>query len=144
MEKVSIIDIQGVQWAIKDQEAIDNINALKEQLTPKKLNGISIEMNEGYSAKSAFITNIVQFGRIHIGNIFIDNISGNNIGTTNEAKFGIVSFKPFDLIHTLCFDYETGKVARIGIQKNGDIGLLESLGVPNGNNKIRGQIVWIE
>lgn len=144
MEKASVIDIQGVQWAIKDQEATDNINVIKEQLTPKKLNGISIEMNEGYSATSALIENIVQFGRIHIGNIFIDNISGNNIGTTNEAKFGIVSFKPFDIIHIICLEYETGKVARIGIRKNGDISFLESLGVPNGNNKIRGQIVWIE
>ena len=144
MEKASIIDIQGVQWAIKDQEATDNINAIKDQLTPKKLNGISIEMNVGYSATGAFISNIVQFGRIHIGNIFIDNISGNNIGTTNEAKFGIVSFKPFDIVHSICIDYETGKVARIGIKENGDISLLESLGVPNGNNKIRGQIVWIE
>lgn len=144
MEKASIIDIQGVQWLIKDQEAADNINAIKDQLTPKKLNRISIEMNEGYSATSKIISNIVQFGRIHIGNIFIDNISGNNIGTTNEAKFGIVPFKPFDLIHALCFDYETGKIARLGIQTNGDISLLESLGVPNSNNKIRGQIVWIE
>lgn len=144
MEKASIIDIQGVQWAIKDQEATDNINAIKEQLTPKKLNRISIEMNEGYSVTSAFITNIVQFGRIHIGNIFIDNISGNNIGTTNEAKFGIVPLKPFDIVHSICIDYETGKIARIGIQENGDISFLESLGVPNGYNKIRGQIVWIE
>ena len=72
MEKASIIDIQGVQWAIKDQEATDNINAIKDQLTPKKLNGISIEMNVGYSANTALILNIVQFGRIHIGNIFID------------------------------------------------------------------------
>lgn len=144
MEKVSMIDIQGVQWLIKDQEATDNINAIKDQLTPKKLNGISIEMNEGYSATTAIILNIVQSGRIHIGNIFIDNISGVNIGTTNEAKLGIVPFKPFDLIHALCFDYETGKIARIGIQTNGDISFLESLGIPNGHNKIRGQIVWIE
>ena len=144
MEKVLMIDIQGEQWAIKDQEATININAIKDQLTPKKLNGISIETNEGYSAASAFITNIVQFGRIHIGNIFINNISGNNIGTTNEAKFGIVPLKPFDIVHSICIDYETGKVVRIGIQENGDISLLESLGVPNGNNKIRGQIVWIE
>lgn len=144
MEKASIIDIQGVQWEIKDQEATDNINAIKDQLTPKKLNGISIKMNEGYSATTAIMQNIVQFGRIHIGNIFIDNISGGNIGTTNEAKFGTVSFKPFDLIHAICFDYETGKIARLGIQTNGDISFLESLGVPNGNNKIRGQIVWIE
>lgn len=144
MEKASIIDIQGVQWAIKDQEATDNINAIKEQLTPKKNPRISIEMNVGYSANTALILNIVQFGRIHIGNIFIDNISGNNIGTINEAKFGKVSFKPFDLIHALCFDYETGKIARFGIQPNGDVSFLESLGIPNGNNKIRGQIVWIE
>lgn len=144
MEKVSIIDIQGVQWAIKDQEATDNINAIKDQLTPKKINGISIEINQGYSATIALILNIIQFGRMRIGNIFIDNISGNNIGTTNEAKFGIVHFKPFDIINAICFDYETGKVARLGIQKNGDISFLESLGVPNGNNKIRGQIVWIE
>lgn len=144
MEKASIIDIQGVQWAIKDQEATDNINAIKDQLTPKKLNDISIKMNEGYSATSAVILNIVQFGRIHIGNIIINDISGNNIGTTNETKFGIVSFKPFDIIHALCFDYITGKVARVEIQTNGDIGFLESLGVPNGNNRIRGQIVWIE
>ena len=144
MQDVKIVDIDNVQWNIKDQEARNNINILKEQLTPKKINDISITLNEGYSATIALILNIIQFGRMRIGNIFINNISGNNIGTTEQAKIGTVSFKPFDLIHDICLEYKTGKVARIGIEKNGDISFLESLGVPNGDNSIRGQIVWIE
>lgn len=144
MEKASIIDIQGVQWAIKDQEATDNINAIKEQLTPKKTNNISINLKEGYSAAAALIANTIQFGRIHIGNIFINNINGNNIGTTDKAIIGTVPFKPIDTINAICFEYKTGKIARIGIEANGDFSFLESLEIPNGDNSIRGQIVWIE
>lgn len=144
MEKVLMIDIQGEQWAIKDQEATENINAIKEQLTPKKTGNISIALKEGYSAAATLIANTIQFGRIHIGNIFINNISGNNIGTINKAKIGTVSIKPLDIINAICFDYKTGKIVRVGIQENGDFDFLESLGVPNGDNSIRGQIVWIE
>lgn len=36
MEKVSIIDIQGVQWAVKDQEATERINKLEEKTNIKK------------------------------------------------------------------------------------------------------------
>lgn len=36
MEKVSIIDIQGVQWAIKDQEATERIVKLEEKTNIKK------------------------------------------------------------------------------------------------------------
>lgn len=144
MEKVSIIDIQGEQWAIEDREATGNINALKEQLTPKKINNISINIKEGYSATNALIANIIQFGRIHIGNIFINNISGNNIGTIGQAIIGTVPFKPIDTINAICIEYKTGKIARIGIEENGNFSFLESLDIPNGDNSIRGQIVWIE
>lgn len=36
MEKVSIIDIQGVQWAVKDQEAAGRIDKLEEKTNIKK------------------------------------------------------------------------------------------------------------
>lgn len=36
MEKVSIIDIQGVQWAIKDQEATERLDKLEEKTNIKK------------------------------------------------------------------------------------------------------------
>lgn len=36
MEKVSIIDIQGVQWAVKDQEATERLNKLEEKTNIKK------------------------------------------------------------------------------------------------------------
>lgn len=36
MEKVSIIDIQGVQWAIKDQETTERLNKLEEKTNIKR------------------------------------------------------------------------------------------------------------
>lgn len=36
MEKISIIDIQGVQWAIKDQDATVRIDKLEEKTNVKK------------------------------------------------------------------------------------------------------------
>lgn len=36
MEKVSIIDIQGVQWTIKDQEATERIDKLEEKTNIKR------------------------------------------------------------------------------------------------------------
>ena len=36
MEKVSVIDIQGVQWAIKDQETTERIDKLEEKTNIKK------------------------------------------------------------------------------------------------------------
>lgn len=36
MEKVTTIDIQGVQWAIQDQEATERLDKLEEKTTMKK------------------------------------------------------------------------------------------------------------
>lgn len=144
MEKVSVIDIQGEQWAIKDQAATDNINVLKEQLTPKRLGSIDIEFNIDYSAEYARIENVTQYGKIFCGNIAINNVRGKNIGTTETAMVAKVPFNPLDNINIICLDYRSGHTTRLGIEENGNFNILESQGVTSGDNLIRGQAIWVE
>lgn len=144
MEKVSIIDIQGVQWAIKDQEAADNINMLKEQLTPKKINAIQLKINPGFSAAAAVIEDITQCGKLYSGKITINNARGNNIGTASKALFATTPFKVFRDVSAICVESISGNILRIAIDSNGDFSILESTGIENGNNLIRGQATWFQ
>lgn len=144
MEKVSVIDIQGEQWAIKDQEATENINTIKEQLTPKKINTIPLEINPGFSATAAVIEDVTQCGKLYSGKITINNARGNNIGTISKALFATTPFKVFRDVSAICVEGISGNILRIAIDSNGDFIILESTGIENGNNLIRGQVTWFQ
>lgn len=144
MADVKIVDIDNVQWNIKDQEARDSIAEINEQLTNKSLYNIPIILDKGYTATNAIIELVMGYGNFRIGNIVIDNIKGDNIGTTVTANIGKVSIKPFKNVTTVGIDYKNKTPCRISVDSDGAFKIQESPETIGGNNAIRAQLCWIE
>lgn len=144
MADASIIDIGGVQWNIKDQEARNRIEDINTQFTPKKLGNIPISIKSGYSAKKAEIRNVMQYGKLFSGLVWIENVRGNNIGSNSPANMGKVSNKPFVNAGAIGINYYEGSICRFEIDTNGDFSIQESPKTSNGSNTLVGQIYWFE
>lgn len=144
MADVKIIDIDGVQWDVKDQVARDKIITINEQLTVKEVSDIPIILNEGYTAKSAIISSIIKYGKMHCGTVVINNVSGNNIGTTITAVLGKVSINTFKTVVSVGIEYKRGVPCRLTVDNRGNFSISESMGVMQGDNAIIAQLIWIE
>ena len=144
MAEVAKIDIDGVQWDIKDQDARNKIAEIEQLLKTEVIDNIPINLNSGNSADEARIASIQKFGKMYVGLIVIENINASNIGTLNRVNVGTVNINVLNSTYTLGFDYKSGKTVRIRINPDKSITIEESSGVSNGNNGIRAPITWIE
>ena len=144
MADVKIIDIDNVQWNIKDQEARNKIAEIERLLKTETVGDIPINLNSGNSAIEARITSIQKYGNIYIGLIIIENLIANNIGTLNRVNVGTVNMNVLNNIYSIGFDYHSGKTVRIRVSPEKNFSIEESSGVSNGKNGIRAQITWIE
>lgn len=144
MEDVKTIDINGVQWSIKDQEARNKITEIGQLLKTEVVDEIPIVLNSGNSAIEARIVSIQKFGKVCVGLIIIENLNANNIGSINRVDVGTVNINVLKNTYSIGFDYRSGKNVRIRISPEKNITLEESSGVSNGNNGIRASITWIE
>ena len=144
MAEVAKIDIDGIQWDIKDQVARDKITEIEQLLKTEVINNIPINLNSGNSANEARITSIQKFGKMYMGLIVIENINASNVGTLNRVNVGTININVLNSTYTLGFDYKSGKTVRIRINPDKSITFEESSGVSNGNNGIRAPITWIE
>lgn len=93
MEKVSIIDIQGVQWAVKDQEATERINKLEEKTNIKKTR--LWEESSSYF-ELVEISGIKYYNAFFQGTSYISEIGETiftipNVGQVQAANRAIVS-----------------------------------------------------
>lgn len=144
MQDVKIIDIDNVQWNIKDQEARNQIAALEESLTIKDIGEIGITLKEGYTATEANILSISKYGKLNIGGLSITNLAGNNIGTTISTPIGSINRNIGNYVSAIFIEYISQKPVRISIQKDGIIVISESGGITSGSNAIRGQLIWLD
>lgn len=144
MEDVKTIDINGVQWSIKDQKARDEIVSINTQFTPKRLDNIPISIKSGYSATGSEIRNIVQYGKLYAGLIRLSGVKGDYIGSATSAQYGKVNIKPVSIFSAVGLDYVAGRPVRIEIDQDGNFIIAESTGVTNGSNIIFIQVFWIE
>ena len=144
MQDVKIIDIDNVQWNMKDQEARNKIAEMEQLLKTENVNDIQIILNSGNSAGEARIVSIQKFGKIYIGLIIIENLIADNIGTLNRVNVGTVNINVLNNAYSIGFDYHSGKNVRIRISPEKNISIEESGGVSSGRNGIRAQITWIE
>lgn len=144
MADVKIVDIDGSQWSMKDQEARNKIAEIEQLLKTEVIDNIPINLNSGNSADEARITSIQKFGKMYVGLIILENINASNIGTINRVNVGTVNINVLNNTYTLGFDYKSGKVVRIRINPDKSITIEESSGITNGNNGIRAPITWIE
>ena len=144
MEVVNTLDIDGTQWEMQDEKARNDIATIKQSLEIKSIRNIQIILEAGYTATAAFIQDIQKYGRLCKGLLVIDNISGQNIGTTSTVLIGKINRNVLGSNFALGLDYSTGKIARILLASDGSIIIAESLGINNGNNNIRTPIIWFE
>ena len=144
MANAAKIDIQGVQWELKDQNARDRIAEIEQLLKTEVAADIPIILNSGNSADEARITSIQKFGKINTGLIILENINASNIGTLNRTNVGTVNMNVLNNTYSIGFDYKSGKVVRIRVGPDKNITIEESSGVANNSNGIRAQITWIE
>lgn len=144
MADVKIVDIDSVQWNIKDQVARDKLIEIDEKLIPKRIDDIEITLKSGYSASMSKILDIVKYGKLYTGAVRITNIEGSNIGTAKTAIIGTIPIKPIADAFAIGIEYTTGSLIRALIKKDGEFYIAESLGVRAGNNVMVAQIYWIE
>ena len=144
MADVSKIDIDGIQWDIKDQEARNQIAKLEENNSAKSISDININLNEGYSAEKALLSTHYKIGKIHFTTIVIQNLNGKNVGTTSTAIIGKIPINLFDITQFLLFNAYNSVVARCYILKDGSIAIAESAGINAGNNYIVGELIFAE
>ena len=144
MADASIIDIKGVQWNIKDKQARNDIEVLKQLMTAEQMPNIEITLNNGYSAETKEIRYIQRYGKLYMGLMFIDNLSGVNVGTNDVASFGKANISLVTGTYAMGIEYFSSKPVRSSITKTGDLALQESAGVTDGDNRLRIPVIWIE
>lgn len=144
MADASIIDIGGTQWNVKDKQARNDIEVLKQLMTVEEMPKIEITLNDGYSAASIEIRDVQRYGKLYMGLIFIDNLSGVNIGTNEVARFGKANISLVMSTYAMGIEYFSSKPVRSLITKTGVLTLQESQGVTDGDNRLRIPVIWIE
>ena len=144
MADVTKIDIDGIQWDIKDQVARNKVAEIEQLLKTENIDNIPIVLNSGNSASEARIASVQKFGKVCVGLIVIEDLNASNIGTINRVNVGTVNINVLNSTYSLGFDYKSGKIVRIRINPDKSITIEESSGVSNNNNGIRAPITWIE
>lgn len=144
MALVKIVDIDGVQWEMKDQTARDKITNLEENNTTKDLQDIIVNLKEGYEAVSATINQHYSYGKIHFALINLINIKGNNIGTSTTTYIASLNVHPKKSTTFLMNDYKNKAVLRCSISPDGTLTIEESTGVISGDNVCYGEIIFAE
>lgn len=144
MALVKIVDIDGVQWEMKDQTARDKITNLEENNTTKDLQDITVNLEKGFEAESITISHHYSYGKIHFAIINIINIKGPNIGTNETSYIASLNMYAKKSTTFLMYDYKNNAIARGYIFADGKIALGESIGVVQGSNIIYGEIIFAE
>ena len=144
MADVSKIDIDGIQWDIKDQNARDRIAELEKSLIAQDLEDINIELKPNYTATTANMKFHYKVGKIHFMRVELRNISGGTIGATETNIIGNINIYPKNETSFLLLDYESNEILRCSVNVNGEVGIGESKGVIQGKNVCLGELIFAE
>ena len=144
MADVKIVDIDGEQWNIKDQDARNKIEVLEDSLSTKDLPDAQITLRNGYTCKSVQIANCYKVGKINFAFIRIINLSGNGVGTTTTIKIASTNLIPKKYTTFLARDYKAPATVRFYLDIDGSTSLGESNGIKDGNNELTGEIIFAE
>lgn len=144
MADVKIVDIDGEQWNIKDQDARTRITTLEENISTIDLLDAQVTMENGYTCKSIQLHNIYKVGKIHFVNVRIEDLSGNGIGTSTTVYVASTNLIPKRITNFIARDYRAPATVRCSLEVDGRISIGESNGISNGNNVIIGEIIFAE
>lgn len=144
MAEVKIVDIDGVQWEMKDQTARNKIANLEENNTTKDLQDIHITLKEGYQAQEMSISQHYSYGKIHFALIRLSNIKGNYLGTITTAFIASLDIYPKKRTTFLMHDYKNNVILRCFIEPDGTLAIGESKGLVLDDNDCYGEIIFAE
>lgn len=144
MEVANILDIDGSQWELQDVEARKKITDIEKNISTEDLQDVQATMKDGYTCKSIQIANHYKVGKIHFAVIRIENLSGNDVGTTGTINIASVNLIPKKYTIFIARDSVTSATARCSLGVDGSISIGESNGINNGNNIILGEIIFAE
>lgn len=144
MADVKIIDIDGEQWNIKDQDARKRIAVLEEAISTQNPKDVQITMKNGYTCKSIQISNHYRVGKIHFAIIRIEDLSGDSVGGTRTINIASTSLIPKGFTSFIARDYRAPATVRLSLELDGSISIGESNGISNGNNVLIGELIFAE
>lgn len=144
MADVKIVDINGEQWNIKDQESREKITTIEKNISTQDLQDAQAAMKAGYTCKSIKINNHYKVGKIHFANLRIENLSGSDVGTAHSVYAAYTDLRPIKYTTFIARDYKAPATVRCALDKYGDIVIEESNGISDGNNVIIGEIIFAE
>ena len=144
MADVKIIDIDGEQWNIKDQDAREKVAIIEENISTQDLQDAQITMKKGYTCKEARIYNHYKVGKIHFAIIRIENLSGNEVGGTRDIQIAYTDLFPIKTTAFIVRDCKAPGTARCYLDKYGTLSIGEGNGIENGNNVIFGEVIFAE
>lgn len=144
MALVKIVDIDGVQWEMKDQTARDKIADIEKNISTEDLPNAQITIKEGYTCKSMAIANHYKVGKIHFAYVIIDNLSGEYIGTDGTVQIAHTNLMPKKYTTFILRDAVTKATIRCALEADGSLYISESNGINNGANTIRGELIFAE
>lgn len=144
MQEVKIIDIDNVQWNIKDQEARNRIANLENLFIAEDLPDVVIELNTGYTAMDIQGYAHYKIGKIHFVTFLIRELAGPAIGTGNTANIATTNLRPKKETSFIMNDYKNKATLRCYIDSNGTLAVAESVGSVSGSNTSYGQLIFAE
>ena len=144
MADVKIIDIDNVQWNMKDQEARNRITTLENLFIAEDLPDVVINLYEGYTAMEIKGYSHYKIGKIHFVTFLIRDLAGNAIGTGNTAYIATTNLRPKNETSFIMNDYKNKATLRCYIQPDGKFAVAESVGSVSGSNTSYGELIFAE
>ena len=144
MQDVKIVDIDNVQWNIKDQEARDKIANLENLFIAEDLPDVEINLYEGFTAIEIRGYEHYKIGKIHFVTFLIRELAGNAIGTGNTAYIATTNLRPKKETSFIMNDYKNKAILRCYIQPDGKLAVAESVGSVSGSNTSYGELIFAE
>ena len=144
MQEVKIIDIDNVQWNIKDQEARNKIANLENLFITEDLPNVEINLNTGYTAMDIQGYAHYKIGKIHFVTFLIRELAGNAIGTGNTAIVATTNLRPKKETSFIMNDYKNKAILRCYVNTDGALAIAESMGSVSGSNSSYGELIFAE
>ena len=144
MAEVKTIDIDGIQWEIKDQTARNKIAEIEKNISTQDLPDAKLDIDKDCNVLSIEANNHYKIGKIHFIQIHIINIASINIGTHTTARVASSELIPKKDTSFILLDNKAPATARGFLGPDGSIYLGETVGIQSGDNDMYGEIIFAE
>ena len=144
MADVKIVDIDNVQWNMKDQEARNKIANLEKLFIVEDLPDVEINLNADYTALDIRGYAHYKIGKIHFVTFNIRDLNGPKIGTGDTAFFATTNLRPKKETSFIMNDYKNKAILRCYLNYDGTLAMAESVGSVSGSNISYGELIFAE